>query len=202
MLVSYEMMNVCAGQIKTNLLHEETEQLYQRTAVSPQLCRKNMITVAYLIVKSAGFGKESRGLHYNTDYPFKKYLLPEYNIVKCSMKKEYSYNNSSPEFYKAGVSNEDLKYVLHPIRLLYFVSLLLFFLFYTGWVTWACFIISFTTWSGQAWVVSTISPSHSRRKRKREIRLFEILSRTYRYIYWTDQTIGAYQKKFDRRSFI
>ncbi|MBS1734202.1 MAG: L-aspartate oxidase, partial [Bacteroidetes bacterium] len=61
---------------RLDLLHEETEQLYQRTAVSPQLCElRNMITVAYLIVKSAGFRKESRGLHYNTDYPSKSNLL-------------------------------------------------------------------------------------------------------------------------------
>jgi L-aspartate oxidase len=51
------------------LLHEETESLYDKTEVSPQLCElRNMITVAYLIVKSAEFRKESRGLHYNTDY--------------------------------------------------------------------------------------------------------------------------------------
>jgi len=54
---------------RLDLLHEETEALYQRTEVSPQLCElRNMITVAYLIVKSAELRKESRGLHFNTDY--------------------------------------------------------------------------------------------------------------------------------------
>ncbi len=54
---------------RLDLLHEETESLYERTEVSPQLCQlRNMITVAYLIVKSAELRKESRGLHYNTDY--------------------------------------------------------------------------------------------------------------------------------------
>lgn len=38
-----------------------------------------MITVAYLIVKGAQFRKESRGLHYNTDYPEKSKLVQ--NIV-------------------------------------------------------------------------------------------------------------------------
>lgn len=57
---------------RLDLLHEETQALYQRTAVSPQLCElRNMITVAYLIVKCAQFRQESRGLHYNTDYPGK-----------------------------------------------------------------------------------------------------------------------------------
>jgi len=55
---------------RLDLLHEETEALYERTVVSPQLCElRNMITVAYLVVKSAEFRKESRGLHFNTDFP-------------------------------------------------------------------------------------------------------------------------------------
>ena len=57
---------------RLDLLHEETEALFKRTVVSPQLCElRNMITVAYLIVKSAEFRHESRGLHFNTDYPEK-----------------------------------------------------------------------------------------------------------------------------------
>jgi L-aspartate oxidase len=55
---------------RLDLLFEETEALYQKTIVSPAICElRNMITTAYLIVKSAQFRKESRGLHYNTDYP-------------------------------------------------------------------------------------------------------------------------------------
>ncbi len=65
---------------RLDLLYEETEALYQKTVVSPQLCElRNMITVAYLIVKSAGFRQESRGLHFNTDYPNK--LVMKQNIV-------------------------------------------------------------------------------------------------------------------------
>ena len=61
---------------RLDLLHEETEALYQRTEVSPQLCElRNMITVAYLIVKSAVFRKESRGLHFNTDFPGRAEIL-------------------------------------------------------------------------------------------------------------------------------
>lgn len=57
---------------RLDLLFTETEELYKKTIVSPQLCElRNMITVAYLIVKSAEFRHESRGLHYNTDYPQK-----------------------------------------------------------------------------------------------------------------------------------
>lgn len=68
------------AQKRLDLLWEETELLYQATTVSPQLCElRNMITVSYLIVKCAQFRKESRGLHYNTDYPAKSRLVQ--NIV-------------------------------------------------------------------------------------------------------------------------
>ncbi len=61
---------------RLDMLHEETEQFYERTEVSPALCElRNLITVAYLIVKSASFREESRGLHYNTDYPQKSAIL-------------------------------------------------------------------------------------------------------------------------------
>jgi len=65
---------------RLDLLWEETEQLYESSSLSPQLLElRNMITVGYLIVKGASFRKESRGLHYNTDYPGKSNLIQ--NIV-------------------------------------------------------------------------------------------------------------------------
>lgn len=61
---------------RLDLLHEEIEQLYRTTTISPQLCElRNMITIGYLIVKGAQFRKESRGLHFNTDFPEKSSLL-------------------------------------------------------------------------------------------------------------------------------
>lgn len=61
---------------RLDLLHMETEELYRHTQVSPQLCElRNMITVSYLIVKSAELRKESRGLHYNTDFPERSNIL-------------------------------------------------------------------------------------------------------------------------------
>jgi L-aspartate oxidase len=65
---------------RLDLLWEETEQLYQGSTLSTHLVElRNMITVGYLIVKGASFRKESRGLHYNTDYPHKSSLVQ--NIV-------------------------------------------------------------------------------------------------------------------------
>jgi L-aspartate oxidase len=65
---------------RLDLLWEETEALYQATTLSPQLCElRNMISVSYLIVKCAHFRRESRGLHFNTDYPFKSEMAQ--NIV-------------------------------------------------------------------------------------------------------------------------
>jgi L-aspartate oxidase len=65
---------------RLDLLHEETEDLYETTNVSPQLCEvRNLITVGYLIVKGAQLRHESRGLHFNTDFPYKSDLLQ--NII-------------------------------------------------------------------------------------------------------------------------
>ena len=57
-------------------MFDETVNLYQRTELSPQLCElRNMITVSYLIVKGAELRHESRGLHFNTDYPGKSEIV-------------------------------------------------------------------------------------------------------------------------------
>lgn len=86
-----QIMSDYVGIVRTNtrlerairrldLLWEETEALYEAATLSPQLCElRNMITVSYLIVKCAQFRKESRGLHFNTDYPYKSMLVQ--NIV-------------------------------------------------------------------------------------------------------------------------
>ncbi len=55
---------------RTRMLYEETEDFYRRSRVSPGLCElRNMIAVAYLIIRSAQMRRESRGLHYMLDYP-------------------------------------------------------------------------------------------------------------------------------------
>jgi len=65
---------------RVDLIHTETEELYKSTNLSPQLLElRNLITIGYLIIKSAEFRKESRGLHFNTDYPQKSEMLQ--NIV-------------------------------------------------------------------------------------------------------------------------
>jgi len=63
---------------RIDLLHQETEELYRSSILSPQLCElRNLITIGYLIVKGAQFRKESRGLHFNTDYPAKNNLVQQ-----------------------------------------------------------------------------------------------------------------------------
>jgi L-aspartate oxidase len=63
---------------RIDLIHDETEDLYKTATLSPQLCElRNLITIGYLIVKGAHFRKESRGLHYNTDYPEKSGLVQQ-----------------------------------------------------------------------------------------------------------------------------
>ena len=54
---------------RTHLLYEETEDFYRRSVISSDLCElRNMIAVAYLIIRSAQMRRESRGLHYMLDY--------------------------------------------------------------------------------------------------------------------------------------
>ncbi len=76
-----EVMSNYVGIVRSNvrlkraldrllLLYQETERLYNTTAVSPQICElRNLISICYLITRSAAMRKESRGLHYTTDYP-------------------------------------------------------------------------------------------------------------------------------------
>ncbi|MGE5357272.1 MAG: L-aspartate oxidase [Deltaproteobacteria bacterium] len=55
---------------RIKLLNSETEHLYKSTVLSQQLCElRNLITIAYIVTKSAMMRHESRGLNYNTDYP-------------------------------------------------------------------------------------------------------------------------------------
>jgi L-aspartate oxidase len=52
------------------LLYKEAEELYKTTTISPQLVElQNLICNSYLITRAAQMRKESRGLHYNTDFP-------------------------------------------------------------------------------------------------------------------------------------
>ncbi|MCY1532309.1 L-aspartate oxidase [compost metagenome] len=76
-----KIMNDYVGIVRSNfrleramrrlyLLYEETEAFYKDNKVSVKLCElRNVIQVAYMIIKSAIARKESRGLHYTTDYP-------------------------------------------------------------------------------------------------------------------------------------
>lgn len=76
-----DLMSYYVGIVRTNIrleraskrlyiIYEETERLYGKTKISPQLYElRNLITIAYLVTKGAEMRRESRGLHYNTDYP-------------------------------------------------------------------------------------------------------------------------------------
>jgi L-aspartate oxidase len=84
-----EIMSSYVGIVRSNvrlnrayarlhLLYEETEELYNNTTISPQLCElRNLITIAYLITRSAATRHESRGLHYTTDYPGQQEFLDD-----------------------------------------------------------------------------------------------------------------------------
>ncbi|MDR0795579.1 MAG: L-aspartate oxidase [Tannerella sp.] len=56
--------------VRLDILYEETESLFKRSIASKDICElRNMINVGYLIMRQAIERKESRGLHYTSDYP-------------------------------------------------------------------------------------------------------------------------------------
>ncbi len=55
---------------RLEILYKENETLYLKTTISPKLCElRNIINVAYIIIKHARARKESKGLHYTVNYP-------------------------------------------------------------------------------------------------------------------------------------
>jgi L-aspartate oxidase len=76
-----QIFSVYVGIVRSNLrlkraldrleiIYKETEQLYRKSTLSVELCElRNLINVGYLIIKMAMKREESRGLHYNLDYP-------------------------------------------------------------------------------------------------------------------------------------
>lgn len=57
---------------RLNILFRETEDFFQRSVVSRDICElRNIIKVGYLVIKQAMARKESRGLHYTIDHPDK-----------------------------------------------------------------------------------------------------------------------------------
>jgi L-aspartate oxidase len=59
--------------VRLEIIYRETETLYKKSTLSKSLCElRNLITAGYLTIKMAQDRKESRGLHYNLDYPYKK----------------------------------------------------------------------------------------------------------------------------------
>jgi L-aspartate oxidase len=55
---------------RLEILYKENEALFLKTTISTKLCElRNLINVAYIIIKHARKRKESRGLHFTVNYP-------------------------------------------------------------------------------------------------------------------------------------
>jgi L-aspartate oxidase len=53
---------------RLKIIHQETEDLYEKTTLSQTICEtRNIINVAYLIIKTASERKQSIGLHYQVN---------------------------------------------------------------------------------------------------------------------------------------
>ena len=56
--------------VRLEIIYKETEDLFKKSKLSKKICElRNLINMGYLVIKMAQARKESRGLHYNTDYP-------------------------------------------------------------------------------------------------------------------------------------
>ncbi|MBO5873885.1 MAG: L-aspartate oxidase [Rikenellaceae bacterium] len=64
---------------RLEIIYKETEEMYTTLTLSKELCElRNMIAVAYLIIKQARQMKESVGLHYTLDYPSQPHPIKEF----------------------------------------------------------------------------------------------------------------------------
>jgi L-aspartate oxidase len=55
---------------RLHIIYRETEDLYEKSIVTRKICElRNLINIAYQIIKAAMLRKESRGLHYSLNYP-------------------------------------------------------------------------------------------------------------------------------------
>jgi L-aspartate oxidase len=63
-------MRLHRALLRLGIIYRETEDLYKKSKISQTLCElRNLINIGYLVIKMALRRKESRGLHYNLDYP-------------------------------------------------------------------------------------------------------------------------------------
>jgi L-aspartate oxidase len=75
---------------RIKMMKKEIKEFYNRTKVTVELLElRNLVTIAFIIIKSALSRKESRGLHYMLDYPEKddrKFFIDTIIMKKNKMK--------------------------------------------------------------------------------------------------------------------
>ena len=74
------------AKIRTSIYKKEIEDLFKKYIISSDLIElRNLIYIAEIIITSALMRKESRGLHYNLDYP-KMNNEPEDTVINKDKK--------------------------------------------------------------------------------------------------------------------
>ncbi len=74
------------AKIRTSIYKKEIEELFEKNIISSDLIElRNLIYIAEIIITSALTRKESRGLHYNLDYP-KMNCKPEDTVINKNKK--------------------------------------------------------------------------------------------------------------------
>ena len=92
-LRSNKMLNIAKDRLK--VINNEINEFYHTHRISTDLLElRNIIDVAKIITRSAISRKESRGLHYNKDYP----------NLNCKYIKSTELNNTKKDFIMKIVS--------------------------------------------------------------------------------------------------
>ncbi len=64
------------AETKLGFIYQESQSLYQKLKLTPQFCElRNMVSVAYILVKQSQQIKSNQGTFYNADYALEVFKI-------------------------------------------------------------------------------------------------------------------------------